>query len=286
MGLRAIKPVGSRRNNADEGAYRTHCALFGHMTAAIPDDVSFAQAAALPLAIATAACGLFQRDFLGLASPGADAIPKSEIVIVWGASTSVGSNAVLLARAAGYRVIATAGPVNFSMVENLGAESVFDYADPASPSRMTEALRGSKVAGAVAIGQGSSKACIDILAKSEGNRFVAQGTTPASFENIPAGSGHWSRLLPVMAQMAGGSAKLKLRAARKGVKSKFIWGTALIDNEVGPAIFQDFLPVALKDGYCARLPGPMIAGTGLDAVPAALELRRAGVRASKVVVEL
>ncbi len=42
-------------------------------------------------------------------------------------STSVGSNAIQLAVAAGYEVITTSSPRNFDYVKKLGASQVFDY---------------------------------------------------------------------------------------------------------------------------------------------------------------
>ncbi|XVQ89826.1 hypothetical protein ACQP2K_21145 [Microbispora siamensis] len=53
--------------------------------------------------------------------PCADPVERSETVLVWGGSTSVGSNAIQLARNAGYRVVATGSPRNFDYVRSLGA---------------------------------------------------------------------------------------------------------------------------------------------------------------------
>jgi NADPH:quinone reductase-like Zn-dependent oxidoreductase len=81
----------------------------------------------LPLAISTASCGLFQRDYLGLHHPSANPTPTEQTVLVWGGSTSAGSNAIQLAVAAGYEVITTASPRNYDFVKSLGASAVFDY---------------------------------------------------------------------------------------------------------------------------------------------------------------
>ena len=274
------------RNRAEEGAFRSHVVLLEHMASPLPESVTFTCAATLPLAISTAASGLFQKDFLGMSLPKAGAVPKHETLLVWGASTSVGNNAVLLAKAAGYDVVATAGPANFAMVEALGADQVLDYADPATPRKIVQILAGRRVAGAIAIGAGSSKACIDVIARCEGNRFVAEATTPVSFEHVPAKRGHWRALVPAMLGMVGGKMRLALSARRKWVNTNFIWGTALIDNEVGPAIFENYLPSALREGYCAKLPAATISGSGLAAIPDALEQRRNGVQATKVVVTI
>jgi NADPH:quinone reductase-like Zn-dependent oxidoreductase len=50
------------------------------------------------------------------------------LLITSGAS-SVGSNAIQLAHAAGYDIFTTASPNNFELVHRLGAEEVVDYHD-------------------------------------------------------------------------------------------------------------------------------------------------------------
>ncbi|HZC11515.1 MAG TPA: zinc-binding alcohol dehydrogenase family protein, partial [Mycobacterium sp.] len=101
------------RNRPAEGGFQQFSVLMEHMVAPIPDSLSFEQAAVLPLALSTAAVGLFQKDQLGLPLPTADPVDQAETVLVWGGSTSVGSNAIQLARNAGYRVVATASPHHF-----------------------------------------------------------------------------------------------------------------------------------------------------------------------------
>lgn len=50
-------------------------------------------------------------------------------MLVWGGSSAVGSNAIQLATAAGYDVIATCSKKNFDYVKGLGAVSAFEYKD-------------------------------------------------------------------------------------------------------------------------------------------------------------
>jgi NADPH:quinone reductase-like Zn-dependent oxidoreductase len=274
------------RNRAAEGAFQTYVVLLEHMTTAIPDALAYADASALPLGISTAACALFQRDFLALNAPAKDAPATGQVVLVWGGSTSVGTNAVQLAVAAGYEVIATASPHNFELLKRLGATAVFDYRKPTVVAEMIAALRGKTVAGAVAVGQGSVQPCIDIVATCQGNRFVAMATPPTSFDSVPAGRGHWRKLITAMVGTVAGNVALALSARRKKVTLKMIWGSTLISNEVGPMIFEKFLPDALADGRYMATPAAEVAGHGLAAIPAALERQRRGVSATKLVVTL
>ncbi len=274
------------RNRAAEGAFQTHVVLLEHMTAPLPDSLSFEEACVLPLGLSTAACALFQRDFLALNPPLPTPKPTGETLLVWGGSTSVGCNAIQLAVAAGYAVVTTASPRNFDYMKRLGARAAFDYRSPTVVPDLVAALRGRRLAGAIAIGASSAAACVDVVGSSEGKRFVAVATPPASFDGVPAGPGRWRELAPAAARMVAGNISLTLRARRKRVRTKFIWGSALVSNEVGPMIFEAFLPAALAQHRYAAAPPAQVFGHGLDAIPAALEQQRRGVSATKLVVTL
>ena len=87
----------------------------------LPENVSFAQGAAIGAPYATAYRGLFQR---------ADGKP-GETVLVHGASGGVGTAAVQLARARGLRVLGTAGSdEGCKLTREQGAHEVFDHRAP------------------------------------------------------------------------------------------------------------------------------------------------------------
>ena len=269
-----------------EGAFQTFVVLNEHVTAPIPSSLGYEAAAGLPLAITTAAAALFQDDFLALASPGPEPVPQGRTLVVWGGSTSVGCQTIQLAVAAGYDVIATASPANHALLRRLGARAVFDRRDPGCVRMLIEAMHGRETCGAVAIGAGSTRACIDVLSACTGNRFVAVATPPVSFDSVPAGPGRWRKLFPVLARVAVFSAGLALRARARGVRTKFIWGGSPANNDVGPMMFDRFLPAALAQGRYLAAPPVEVAGDGLEAVPIALERQRLGVSATKLVVRL
>lgn len=278
--------VEKARNSAAEGAFQACTVLLEHMAAPLPASLSFEAAAVLPLGLSTAACGLFQRDFLALRAPSARPEPTGETVLVWGGSTSVGSNAIQLARAAGYEVVATASPRNFDHVTSLGARAAFDRRSPDAVRDIVAALRGRPLAGAIAIGVGSASACLEVAASCTGRRFIATATPPASMDDVPAGAGRMRRLLPVMARIVAGNLGLALRARRLGIPTRMIWGGSLWANEVGPMIYRDFLPAALAEGRFRAAPEPRVVGEGLDQIPVALAQHLRGVSASKLVVRL
>jgi NADPH:quinone reductase-like Zn-dependent oxidoreductase len=275
-----------KRNSAAEGAFQDYTVVLEHMASPIPDTMAFENAVVLPLTLSTAACALFEKDQLALRHPSAQPKPIGETLLVWGGSTSLGSNAIQLAVAAGYDVVTTASPRNFAYVKGLGASQVFDRQSRTAVRDIKRALRDRTIAGAVAIGAGSINACLDIVRASKGNRFVSVASTPVSFENAPRGGGRLLWLIPTMARVIGSTMAMMIRSRLRGIQTKFIFGTSLFDNEVGPMIYRDFLPGALAEGRYRAAPEPNVFGRGLDAIPAAIEANKKGVSASKLVVLL
>lgn len=271
-------------NRAAEGAFQSFVLLRESMAAPIPAPLSDAAAAVLPLGLSTAACALFEPDLLALRWPTAAAGAVGETILVWGGSTSVGCNAIQLATAAGYEVFATASPHNFDLLRRLGAVGVFDYRSPSVVPDLIAALRGRRMGGALAIGAGSAAASLRVLGALPGRRFVATATPPVSFDGVAAGRPR--QLAPVLLRMALASGRLWLAARRRGVTLRMIWGGALLTTATGPMIYRDYLPRALAEGRHLAAPEPLLAGKGLDAIPAALEMQRRGVSARKVVVRL
>jgi NADPH:quinone reductase-like Zn-dependent oxidoreductase len=273
-------------NTPAEGAFQMYTVLLEKLTAPIPASLGFEQAVVLPLAVATAACGLFQKDHLALAYPTAVPVATGKTVLIWGGSTSVGMNAIQLAVAAGYEVVTTASPRNFEYVTNLGASRVFDYNSPSVVADVASALVGKTFAGALAIGHGSAGLCADVLKGTSGNRFISTASVDASFERL-AGSRGFDLALPrTMMRIVGSLASFRIKCLLRGIRTKAIFGTTLKANDVGSIIFEQFLPEALASGRFIAAPMPRIIGHGLEFVQPALDLQRQGVSAQKVVVTL
>ena len=250
------------RNRPEEGAFQTHAVLLERVSSPIPDTLPFEQAAVLPLALSTAAAGLFETDQLALRLPGTEAAASAggEVVLVWGSSTSVGMNAIQLARAAGYAVLATASPRNAARLERLGAEAVLDYHDSAAVDQVVARLGGHELAGVLAIGAGSLSRAVRITRRTSGSRRIA-----SAYPTPPT----------------------RLRASverRRGITISAIWGGTPVDSAVGPAVYADFLPGALAEGRFVAAPPPLVVGAGLETVPAALVRLGEGVSAQKIVV--
>lgn len=120
-------PVGMRvhaRIGEMTGGASADYALAGvDVTTPMPEGMTFADAAALPLAGMTALQGL--RDRAGLPMKGA-----RERVLVVGASGGVGHLGVQIARSTGAFVAGVCSGRNAEMVRGLGANEVLDYTKP------------------------------------------------------------------------------------------------------------------------------------------------------------
>lgn len=112
------------------GAYAEYAACEMGQVHHLPQNVSFAQGAALGVPYGTAYRALLQR---GAGRPG-------ETVLVHGGSGGVGTAAVQLARAAGMRVFATAGSTEgLKLLASLGADQAFSHRDPDYAARILAA---------------------------------------------------------------------------------------------------------------------------------------------------
>lgn len=110
------------------GAYQLYPLVHEAQVAGIPDSLPFEQGVVLPVAISTAASGLYPADCLNLPLPAVDGAKKTgQTLLVWGGASSVGATAIQLAVASGVTVVTTASPRNNDFVLSLGADSVFDY---------------------------------------------------------------------------------------------------------------------------------------------------------------
>ena len=148
--------------------------------ATIPDSLSFDKACVLPLALSTAAAGLYGKGFLALPYPTKGAKSTGSTILIWGGSSSVGSAAIQLAAASGLIVAATASKKNHDYVKDLGATHVFDYAQSDVADEIAKVLEGSPCAGAYdAIAENdTTKSCAEVVHKLGGGTVATVGAPP------------------------------------------------------------------------------------------------------------
>ncbi|KAI0388776.1 GroES-like protein [Xylariaceae sp. FL0594] len=247
-------------NRVAEGGFQDFTVVHEHLAAPIPASLAYESACVLPLCFSTTAYGLFHHDFLALTLPSVPAVKPttSRAVIITSGTSSVGSNAIQLAVAAGYEVYSTASRANFELVRGLGATAVFDYHDDACAADMVAALRGKEVVGAMSINPGGVAICADVLKNTNSTKMFIADAGPPPPTGYP-----------------------------ESITSKFI---DLLDvgepEAVVGRLFRDFLPQALAAGSFRAAPRPEIVGSGLESVQKALDARSKGVFAVKPVITL
>ena len=113
----------------ENGAFAEYIVAKGDIQMAVPDGVSFEEAATLGIGVFTVGQGLYQSLGLPLPTePAKEAFP----VLIYGGSTATGSLAIQFAKLSGLMVITTSSPKNFSLCKSVGADAVFDYNDPSA----------------------------------------------------------------------------------------------------------------------------------------------------------
>lgn len=145
------------------GGYAEYtCVPANDLVAIKPDNISYEQAAAVPVG------GLTALRFLKQAG-----IKQADRVLIYGASGSVGSFAVQLAKAMGAEVTAVCSTANLELVKKLGADQVVDYTkeDYSTADTSYDIVFD-------AVGKSSASVAKKVLKK--GGRFVTVKKSPKS----------------------------------------------------------------------------------------------------------
>ncbi|KAK8000830.1 GroES-like protein [Apiospora marii] len=271
---------GHEAGDFTSGAFQLYAKADRGLLARIPDGVAYAQAAVLPLGLCTAATGLFQEDAMALPLPGTNAATATtdknghkKVLLVWGGRTSVGSCAVQLAVAAGFDVATTASARNHDYCRGLGATWVFDYhgdGEREVEDEIVEALKGRECVGVFdAWSRGSIAQCARVLLKLDENGSVGGGRKVVQ------------TVLPSAEQVG--------EEVPSGVEIGYTYGTTLVHNEVGPAIWGKWVPEALATGALQCKPDPEVVAKGLEGIQTACDIGAKGwgtTSSPKLVVEL
>lgn len=273
--------VDKPRNNPAECAFQLYTVLPENLASIIPDAMSYEQAAAIPLGAGTAACGLYEKNQLGLPYPSLKPESTGKALIIWGGSTSVGCNAIQLAKASGFEVIATSSPRNFDLCKRLGASHVFDYHSKTVVADMVTALEGRILHGAMVVGGGGAEACCSVMAETKcDKKFVSMVSYPL-LKSEPKRFVTLRRI----AYFISWNVRWWVKSRLQGVESKFVFGSSIVYNDISLALFERYLPDAMAEGRFVAAPEPYVVGVGLDKLQEAFDAQK-GVSARKIVVVL
>ncbi|EJF58192.1 GroES-like protein [Dichomitus squalens] len=135
----------------DKATFQQYTIVPAEITAKIPENISFDQAASVPLGLATVTTGLWNHHpdakSASLVAPyeeGGETTYAGKPAVILGGSSSVGQYAIQAARLSKFSpIITTASPHNEALLKSLGATHVLDRSLPAS----TLAAEVAKIAG-------------------------------------------------------------------------------------------------------------------------------------------
>ncbi|KAB8229609.1 zinc-binding alcohol dehydrogenase family protein [Aspergillus alliaceus] len=280
----------------DYGAFQERCLVPWQHAVPLPDDgMSWNHAATLPVAVEVP---LNAWDVMGIprvaeapasalvsAGPtGTDAnrgkqknnMEKREALLIWGASSSVGTMGVQTARllredpnSSFAAVYATAGPANKSYVSSLGADRVFDYRD----SQVVEAIvLAAKEDGLVIrhcfLATGQLAPCQAVL-----KAFLGKDQEGREMKTAKIGS---APVLPPDAEVVN------------GVETIFVLPSMVEGERLEQ--FRYWIGTWLRENLAKRTirpsPEPSVVGKGLGAINAGLDQLLRGVSCTKLVVEV
>lgn len=129
----------------------------------LPDNLSFAQGAAVPIAGKTALECMRDLD-----------LKKDDMLFIAGASGAIGTFVIQLASAKGIQVSASASERNHEYMKALGAQKTVDYHDPNWINQVKEWSKNSGVDAALAIQPGTGTESIKVV-KDGGKLITVSG---------------------------------------------------------------------------------------------------------------
>jgi NADPH:quinone reductase-like Zn-dependent oxidoreductase len=251
-----------------DGAFALYTAVQADKAAILPSHIPFTSGVVLPFALEAAVCALSVREpgpcmpgvltpALALPYPSLNPPPATTVLVVNGASSSVGSMTTQIAAAAGITVLAISGARNFEVATQSGASEVFDRHSASLVSAIVAAVRAT------------------------GLEFVGIFDAISSPEN-------YSQDLAILRALGGENTHLACThpPPTEGVPSGVKIGMIFAVNDVVAPVFRDFVTPALESGLLKCLPAPKVVGKGLEFVNEALKMSKAGVSATKLVVEV
>jgi NADPH:quinone reductase-like Zn-dependent oxidoreductase len=234
--------------------------------AILPDSISFKDGVVVPFALEAAVCALSLKEpgpalpgvftpALGLPYPSLNPSPIGKTLVVNGGSASTGSMVTQIATATGIHVIALTGSKNFDLSKECGAAEVFDHSDPAVVDKVVEAV------------------------KKSGGEFVG------IFDSISIPP-TYATDLAILEKLGGGQLACTHPPPAEGVPSNVTAGMLFAVNDVATPVWTDYVTPALEAGKLKTLPKPTVVGKGLEYINEGLKQSKAGVSATKLVVEV
>ena len=212
------------------GGYAQKVAVPESSVFQVPDSMPYEKAAALPITYQTAHVALHHRARL----------EAGETVLVHAGAGGVGSAAVQIAKAAGARVIATAGgPEKVEVCEGLGAEVAIDYREENFVEVVKEATEGrgvdvifDPVGGDIFDG---SRRCVAfegriVVVGFAGGRIAEAPTNHVLVKNYSVVGMHWGLYTRVMPDLVRSTHEALIHLYEAGEIDPLIYQTVPFDE--------------------------------------------------------
>ncbi|KAG5758420.1 hypothetical protein H9Q72_013445 [Fusarium xylarioides] len=269
--------------NPDYGPFQEKCLVPRQHVVRLPDqNMSWNHAATLPVSVqvplsAWDMIGIPRADDKAASSGSQDKslAEKKEALLIWGASSSIGTMGVQTARlmckdpkSPFAAVYATAGLANHEYIRSLGANLVFDYKDPkVVESIVSVAKDDGLIIRHCFLATGQLSLCQSVLKEFVDSNSIESKTTakigsapciPADAENVDG--------VEVIFVMPSTNEEERLEQFRYWI------GIYLSKN--------------LSNGNIGPSPEPTVVGKGLEAINSALDQMSEGVSCTKLVVEI
>ncbi|KFA73395.1 hypothetical protein S40288_04225 [Stachybotrys chartarum IBT 40288] len=276
-----------RSYDPDYGAFQERCLVPWQHALLLPDNgMSWNHAATLSVSIEVP---LNAWDLLGVPRIGAagasaltnrgnqtDSVQKSEIILIWGAASSVGTMGVQTARllredpsTSFAAVYAVAGSGNHSYVSSLGADRVFDYKDSQVVENIIDAVKedGLEIRRCF-LAMGELALCQAVLKPFVGAGPEGNKATPSKIASAP--------VVPEDAEVID------------GMETVFVFPSSREEERLEQMRYWlgTFGRANLAKGTIKPSPEPRIVGKGLGAINAGLDELVQGVSCTKLVVEI
>ncbi|KAJ5639233.1 uncharacterized protein N7484_007095 [Penicillium longicatenatum] len=247
-----------QNGSPDHGAFQKYTLAQSEAVIPLPDNLSFEQGALFPLAVLTA---LTAWTSIGIPLDTKYIPANKQAVLIWGASSSVGTFAVQFAKILGFTVYATASVKHHDLVKKLGAHATFDYKASDVVSQIVNAVKrdGVKLHTAHCVVDGALQPTLDILKETKGDAHARVAHSPL----LPEGHPTLENTL-----IAFNSPSMDEALRSKHIKE----------------VFHGWLKTCLQSGEVIPSPNIQVEGGGLGGVNAALDKLRDGVSGTKIVV--
>lgn len=248
------------QSDSDFGAFQKFVLVDVERATPLPDSTGFSEGSVLPMSVAVALVGWH---VLGIPRDTSYKPEDKQGILVWGASTSVGSAAVQSAKLLGFRVYATSSPSNHDYLKTIGADQTFDYKSANIVSEVVYAARTDGVSlHCCFLGQGSLEPVANILRQLRSDCIPKIASAP---------------IVPPEAKDLEGVEVIFISPPMNDSKelySLYHW------------VFMEWLKEKLATGEYVPSPRTKVVGKGLEDIDKALDELKQGVSGTKLVVEL